>query len=514
MKVNELDRRGFLKKSVYATAACLTTGCAYNAASLLKEKNVRPFDELLDHDALSLAQLIKTKQIDSLELVEIIIKRIEATNPSINFITNEFYDRARMKAQSISLETPFAGVPILMKDMIDVGGVPRTDGSRLLLNNISPKNVKYVNGVELAGLNIIGMTNVPEFASYIMTDNAVFGATKNPWNKKYSPFTSSGGAAASVAAGVLPLAHGTDGAGSNRLPSSTTGLLGMKASYGRMLSGEASGKHDRTKTNQSISRTVRDSAALLNYTEDKSGAHYQPLGFIEQRALTRLRVGYVNSGDFNQGVEPEVVAAIASTANLLERLGHEVEEIELPFSYDALFDAYKARSLGKFSALAGIVNQAKNQFPAETNLITPWVESAIALSNQYNQEDLLKKTTYLNSIPSIFSKLFTKYDILLCPVSTVSGVALNEASYNDQWDEEKLHFVITRLKFTIPVNFGGNPAMSVPLYWEGKDGLPVGSHFIAAKGNDELLYQLAYELEEVRPWRDYWAPHSLNKMLI
>ena len=127
---------------------------------------------------------------------------------------------------------------------------------------------------------------------------------------------------------------------------------------------------------------------------------------------------------------------------------------------------------------------------------------------------MLKKTGYLNSIPSIFSKLFTKYDILLCPVSTVSGVALNEASYNDQWDEEKLHFVITRLKFTIPVNFGGNPAMSVPLYWEGKDGLPVGSHFIAAKGNDELLYQLAYELEEVRPWRDYWAPHSLNKMLI
>lgn len=513
MKINELNRRTFIKKTAYATAACILAGCDNNTASLLKEKSVTPFDEFLDYDATGLAQLIKSKQISSVELVEIIIKRIEASNSDLNFITNECYDRARSKAQSISLETPFAGVPILMKDMIDVGGVPRTDGSRLLLNNVPAKNVSYVDGVERAGLNIIGMTNVPEFASYIMTDNAVFGATKNPWNKNYSPFTSSGGSAAAVAAGVIPLAHGTDGAGSNRLPTSTTGLLGMKASYGRMLSSETNGKHDRTKTNQSIGRTVRDSAALLNYTEDKSAAYYQPLGFIEQRSLKRLRVGYVNIGEFSQGVAPDVKEAIASTARLMEKLGHHVEEIQLPFSYDALFDSVEAFFLNKFNGLGKIVDQVKSQTPSNVKLITPWLESAIATSNQYKQDDLIKNTAYLDSVSSMYSKLFVTYDVLLCPVSTVSGVAFNEASYNDQWNNGNLHFMLTRLKFTAPVNFAGNPAMSVPLYWQGKDGLPIGSHFIAGKGNDELLYQLAYELEEARPWKDYWAPHSLKKII-
>ena len=261
-------RRTFLKRATAALAMSIAPASARTAKH----------DDLVDCDALALAELLKKKEISPPELVESVIRRIEALDPALNFMTTRAYGRAREKAKSISLDSRFAGVPILIKDMVDVGGVRRTDGSRLLATNIPKTNVRYIDGVEEAGLNIIGMTNVPELAGGLTTNNDLFGATRNPWKLEYSVFASSGGSAAAAAAGIVPLVHGTDGAGSNRLPASITGLFGMKPSRERMLSGESDGGHDLTKTNQTLGRSVRDSAALLDHTEDKSGVRYEPQG--------------------------------------------------------------------------------------------------------------------------------------------------------------------------------------------------------------------------------------------
>ena len=155
----------------------------------------RSMDELIDEDATGLAIRLRAREFTQSELVETIIRRIDVMNPALNFMTNSAFDRARSKADTIPLDAPFAGVPILMKDMIDIGGMPRTDGSRLMLNNVPERSVEYVEAVERAGLNILGQTNVPEMASFVITNNDVFGATRNPWNPEYSVFSSSGGSA-------------------------------------------------------------------------------------------------------------------------------------------------------------------------------------------------------------------------------------------------------------------------------------------------------------------------------
>ena len=152
----------------------------------------RSMDELIDEDATGLAIRLRAREFTQSELVETIIRRIEVMNPALNFMTNSAFDRARSKADTIPLDAPFAGVPILMKDMIDIGGLPRTDGSRLKLKNIPERSVEYVEAIEQAGLNILGQTNVPEMASFIITNNNVFGATKNPWNLDYGIVTVTG----------------------------------------------------------------------------------------------------------------------------------------------------------------------------------------------------------------------------------------------------------------------------------------------------------------------------------
>jgi amidase len=257
--MSEPTRRTFLM----ATAAAATVA-GFPAGQGFAQ--TRRMDELIDEDATGLAVRLRAREFTQAELVETFVRRIEVMNPALNFMTNSAFDRARSKADTIPLDAPFAGVPILMKDMIDIAGLPRTDGSRFMLKNFPKKSVQYVEAVEEAGFNILGQTNVPELASFVITNNDVFGATRNPWNPDYSVFSSSGGSAVAVACGVVPMAHGTDGAGSNRLPPSATGIFGMKPSRRRMRSGEADGGHDIAKTNQMLSRTIRDSALAFSLT--------------------------------------------------------------------------------------------------------------------------------------------------------------------------------------------------------------------------------------------------------
>jgi amidase len=491
---NEISRRDFM---IYSAVSGLALTSSFPGAASADT----PHDEFLDFDMLGLAELIKTKQISQAELVDIIISRIETAEPALGFMTNRFYDRARAKAGTFSLDSPFAGVPFLIKDMIDVGGVRRTDGSRLLEKNVPENNVAYIDAVESAGLNIIGMTNVPELASFIITDNELFGPTHNPWGLEWSAFTSSGGSAAVVASGVMPMAHGTDGAGSCRLPSSVTGILGMKASRYRMLSGEADGAHDLIKTNQSMGRTVRDSAALLNYTEDKSGKNFEPLGIIEEPSKRRLKVGWVTDSVSMEGVHPEVQKVQESTAELLAAMGHQVEEVTFPVDFESMLEGFLMFFRSRVDPLANVY---------ESGLLTPVLATHVEAALRYSPESIAAGLAFTDSLPQIFAKAFESYDVMLLPVSPALGVKLNEADWRVHWSDEVAWDMAYKLKFTMAVNFAGCPAMSVPLGWGAQSGLPIGSHFIAGYGEDRTLYELAYELEEARPWRHVWAPYSLK----
>ncbi len=496
-------RRAFLMRSAAATAVLGLKPVAGLAQT-------RRMDELIDEDATGLANRLRAREFTQSELVEIIIRRIEVMNPALNFMTNSAFDRARLKADTIPLDAPFAGVPILMKDMIDIGGMPRTDGSRLMLNNVPERSVEYVEAIERAGLNILGQTNVPEMASFVITNNDVFGATRNPWNPDYSVFSSSGGSAVAVASGVVPMAHGTDGAGSNRLPPSAAGIFGMKPSRRRMLSGEADGGHDIAKTNQMLSRTVRDSALAFSLTEDLAGDPFPPVGFVEGPSPRRLRIGLVIDDGKLISTDPEVADAQRKAALLLESLGHVVEETDWPVDADAMADAYVKFFAGKVGPLKQAVEAASGKPLMEAGLLTPLLASNIEASAAYSAEDIGKGREFLDNLVPLFDGVFQRYDVLLAPVAPVVAPPLYEHTPDELWTDELAQYAAARLKFTSPINFAGCPAMSVPLFWSASLGLPIGSHFIAAEGHDRMLYELAYELESARPWKNIWAPFSLK----
>ncbi|WP_305814067.1 amidase [Photobacterium leiognathi] len=345
-------------------------------------------------------------------------------------------------------------------------------------------------------------------ASFIITDNELFGATHNPWNLEYSTFSSSGGSACAIAAGVVPLAHGTDGAGSNRLPPSTTGLFGMKPSRYRMLSGEANGGHDLVKTNQAISRTVRDSAALFSMTEDKNNGHFASVGFVTTPLKRKLKVGVVRNIPNSTPIEPEVNKALESTIALLESLGHELVDVNYPVVYEVLKDSYQKIFLTKVGPLKALVEKVSGKSVTESGLLTHLLAQNIEQASGLSEEEIQQGVDTLNKLPAEFANMFKTCDVVLTPVAAFAGTKLNEGSYKDDWNDVTSNFILERLKYTAPVNFAGNPAMSVPLNWD-KDNMPIGSQFIAPLGEDKLLYELAYQLEAARPWKDKWAPYSL-----
>ncbi len=499
-----LTRRALLRSTVGAIALATPLPAIVRPASAAP----RAVDEFIDQDALGMAELIKSGEISAREAVEITIRRIEAMEPIVNAITTRTYERAFEKAETISKDTTFAGMPILIKDMIDVGGVRRTDGSRMMLSNIPAENVMYIDGVEAAGMNIIGMTNVPEFAQLgIITHNSAFGATRNPWDLSISALGSSGGAATAVASGMVPLAHGTDGGGSNRLPPGAQGLFGMKPSRARMLPGEAGGVHGPFKTNQAISRTVRDSAALFVHTEDPNGP-FPTIGLVTGPSRNRLRIGFALTLDGGEPVHPAVVAAHVNTVQLLQDLGHEVVEAAIPLNAREFFENFNGAFLGQFGVVSDQAMAIAGTSALDSGLLDTFTASLIEYGSNIPADVQAAGLEYLARVPQFFEQAFGEVDLLLSPCMPFLSIDADALSPDTMVNDSVIDFLQAGLSYTAPVNVSGHAAMSVPLNWDPETGLPVGSMFQAATGNDRMLYELAFELEEARPWKDRWAPYS------
>jgi amidase len=497
-----MDAPMLINRRTFMNTTRTSLGCAAFEESILdlaRARQAAPLSELSFYDATSLTRLIRSKQITALEVVEDAIRKIEAINPKLNAVIHKTYERARQLAPNAARDGPFSGVPFLVKDNATIAGIRLTRGSRAMRDNVPDRTAPFFSATENAGLVLVGVTNMPELGLIDGVENVLYGATHNPWNLEYSPGGSSGGSAACVAAGVLPLAHGTDGGGSLRIPASHCGLFGLKVSRGRCSHGAFANPSWPRLVDGCLSRTVRDTALYLSVTEDANTA-LPRLGFLSGKSSKRLKIAVMVDGMQGQLPDPEVRKAIETTAELCRQLGHLVDEARPPVDQSELSAA--AQRLGAVEVAKAVDAIAKT-----TGLIRleDGFESRAlglreqALSRGPFDQQIAAALPMLRAGTALLDGFFQRWDALLTPVVSkpVFKIGMrDQARFSFQALEENLRDYVA---YTSLHNICGTPAMSVPLNWDAS-GLPLGSQFAARAGREAILLELAYELEEARPW--------------
>jgi amidase len=491
---------------------------------------MQQFKEYDQYDGLGLAELIKKGEVSQAEVCEAAIERIEAVNPQINAVIAKVYNVAREQAKGPVPEGSFAGVPFLLKDLlVSCAGLPFTSGCKALKHYVPDYDSEMVIRFKKSGVNILGKTNTPEFGLLGITEPELHGPTRNPWNRNRTPGGSSGGSAAAVAAGMVPLAGGGDGGGSIRIPSSCCGLFGLKPSRGRTPTGPDHGElWQGAAVEHVITRSVRDSAAMLDAVCGADiGAPYiiqQPerpyLQEIEQ-APGRLRVAFTTRSPLDTPVHPEYVKATLETARLLQKLGHDVEEMEPEIDGKELAKSYLSMYFGEVAAeidrLKTILGRDVKQGDVET---LTWTLGLLGRST--TAFAFVKAIKLWGSTARTMGRFHEIYDIYLTPtvaqppvrigelkpklleeiaLKTVNALGMGKLLKRSGIIDKIAIANLSKVPFLQLANFTGQPAMSVPLHWTS-DGLPCGMHFMAQTGNEALLFRLARQLEEERPWFD------------
>jgi amidase len=458
------------------------------------------------YDAVDLARLIKEGSVTAAEVLESAIEKTESLNPVLNAIVTTMYEEARESARS-EFRGPLAGVPFLIKDINMVKGVRCSMGGRLWADFIPDHDSEIVKRYREAGLILFGKTNTPEVGLAATTESVFLGPCKNPWDLTRTTGGSSGGSAAAVAAGILPVAHATDGGGSIRIPASCCGLVGLKPTRGRTPMGPDVGEGwGSMASGHVVSRTVRDSALFLDVTHGPAnGDPYHPPYFdgsyFKEHQIDpgKLRIAVDMSPNSTGKVHEECRSGIEATVKLLESLGHEVEELKLEFDKElfgtatyVLVASNVANTLQSRAEVLGI-NELSLEH-VETNTM-----NAAELGKLFTGLDYAKAMGIIHSMGRLVESKFDQYDLILSPTLLQPPVPLGYMDTNDG-DQEKYGESINQFwGFTHLYNATGNPAISLPLHWS-KDNLPVGMQFAASFGNELLLLQLANQLEQAQPW--------------
>lgn len=456
-------------------------------------------------DALGLAELVRSRAVSALEVAETAIALIEERNPALNAIVARLYDRAREAIAAGLPEGPFTGAPYLFKDLVvSVAGAPTTFGSRLFADNMPAVESELVRRCRQAGLVVLGKTNTSEFGLMPVTEPHLFGPTRNPWNTGHSPGGSSGGSAAAVAAGMLPMAHATDGGGSIRIPASCCGLFGLKPTRARITAGPEGGEGLAGLAAQhAVSWSVRDSAALLDATAGPMpGDPYFPpppsRSFLDEALHDppRLRIAYSTSAPNGASVHPDCVAAVEQAALLCEELGHAVEEAAPEFDVEALEQAFRA--VFQANTMANIGRATGGKLPAEGE-VEPMTRAIAERGMAMRAADYIGSLQTMHRETRRIAKFFTHYDVWLTPTLATPPPRIGQfetsAADVDQWLARLMAFI----PFTYLFNVTGQPAMTLPL-GTSRDGLPVGCHFAARYAQEGLLFALAGQIERARPW--------------
>jgi amidase len=485
------------------------------------------FREYGQYDALGLAELIRSRQLSAAEVCEAAMARIERVNPQINAVVTPMFDHARRSLAALA-PGPFAGVPFLLKDLLSVcAGVPLTFGCKALKNFIPDHDSELVRRYRQAGLVILGKTNTPEFGIVAYTEPELFGATRNPWNLARTPGGSSGGAAAAVASGMVPLAGAGDGGGSIRIPAAYCGLFGLKPSRGRTPTGPDFGElWQGAVVEHVLTRTVRDSAAMLDCIcgADVGAAFIvaapeRPYLEETRRDPPRLRIGFNTRSPIGAPVHPENEKAVLQAALMLAKLGHDVVEAGPDLDGRALARSYLAMLYGEVAAdltdLELVLGRPARPQDVETATWTLGLlgrcESAVSLAGarrlwgraarrmgRFHQTYDLYMTPTTAQPPARIGELQPKpYEVLA--LKAVNRLGLGRLLRRSGAIERIAIQNMARTPFTQLANFTGQPAMSVPLHWT-REGLPCGVHFMARIGDEATLFRLAAQLEQEQPW--------------
>ena len=455
-------------------------------------------------DATAMAQKVASGELGAAELLEQALERADRLNPALNAIVLDHRDRAREAARG-GPQGPLAGVPFLLKDLgIQMAGTVTTEGSRFFADAVAQEDSFVVERYRKAGLVIFGKTASPEFGRGPVTESLLFGDCRNPWDLTRTPGGSSGGAAAAVAAGIVPAAQGSDGGGSLRIPASACGLFGFKPSRFRVPLGPGKGDGGGMSTIHAISRSVRDSALLLDIAQGPEPGGYAALGaperpFAEEAACEpgQLRIGLVSRALFDYPVDPACRAAVEGAARLCESLGHAVEAVDLPV------DGARMMTAGGlvFAAGAALAVRRREEAlgrPAGEGDLEPRTLAAIAEFRRASAEALAEARAHQVRVHRAMADLMERFDVLLSPTMAVPPGPIG--SLGPEVDEEAFNALATGYGvFTMLYNFTGQPAMSVPLHWTD-EGLPIGVQFAGRFGEEALLFRLAGQLERAAPW--------------
>ena len=456
-------------------------------------------DGLWRLDATAQAALVRRGEVSALELVDAAIARIEALDPVLNAVVASDFEAARRQARRPLPEGPFAGVPYLVKDLSDLAGLPTSGGSRLLAGTVADRTTPYVGRALSSGLVALGKSNTPEFGLLGTTESLALGVCRNPWDPDYTPGGSSGGAAAAVAAGLVPMAHATDGGGSIRIPAACCGLFGLKPSRGRLAPAETPGAVD-ISVHHCVSRSVRDSAALFAAAEYRGAdAALPPVGLVTGPGERRLRIAFASRTYTGAAPDPDLEVAAQRAARLCADLGHEVEEAAPVVDGERFIDAFMTVwSSGAAATVADVRRRGID--PAE--VLEPWTLGLAASFESRPASDMAAAVAAFADMARVYEAFFERYDVALTPVLSAPPVRIGAQAptvpYETLYDR-----VLDWVAYTPIHNAAGTAAMSVPLAWN-PEGLPLGLQFAAARGRERTLFELAYELEAAAPWADRW----------
>ena len=469
---------------------------------------------LAELDATAQAALVREGELAPADLVEAAIARIERLDPVLNAVVTPAFDEARAAVSAGLPSGPFTGVPYLLKDLaVEAAGMRFCEGSRFLRDNVSTVDSEMVVRLRRAGLVVLGKTNTPEFGMRPTAEPALFGATANPWDTTRTTGGSSGGSAAAVASGMVPMAYANDVGGSIRIPASACGLFGLKPTRARVSMGPLYGDAFLGWASEhAVTRSVRDSAALLDATAgpmagDPSAVPAPRRPYAEEvgRPPGRLRVAWTTRTDRGGPPHPDCQVAAEETRDLLVDLGHEVVERDL-----TELDERIAECIGTMygAGTAWVVQYWSRLLgrDPEPDELEPFTWALLEHARRVSGGDLLLAVTDLQAFSRRVASLFEEFHVWMWPTLATPPLPLGvmRVAAEDPWagNQESGRMVGYPL---VVANITGNPAMSVPLH-QAADGLPVGVHLMAGYAREDVLFRLAGQLEEARPWRERRPP--------
>ena len=459
--------------------------------------------ELAFLSAVEQARLLRSREVSSADLVSLYVERIERIDPTLNAYVTVRAEEALAEARTLDETTgdePFRGVPVAVKDLTATAGIRTTYSSRAFADHVPDFDTAVVRRLREAGFVIVGKTNTPEFGTTAFTESELNGATRNPWSLDLTPGGSSGGAAAALAAGLTPVAHGSDGGGSIRIPASCCGVFGLKPSRGRVSSAPFPSL-EGLSTAGPLTRTVEDTAHLLDVLAGyEPGDPWwapppeRPFATTAHEPPGSLRIAVTTEPPIPAAVDPECVAAVSSAAELLAELGHDVVERTPPWRTPDLVHAFLE-----------VWQVGPALYPIDDlTLMTPLNRELVESARSSSAADYARAVARLHAVARRTVAFWGEVDVVVTPTLALPPVQIG-------WQEsargafEQLLRNTDFTPFTAVANLTGLPAMSVPLHWSAR-GLPIGVQAIGPPAGDAVLLRLATQIEVARPWRDRRPP--------